>query len=253
MHLLALPDELFQDILEHLFSCNLHPNASIAAPCLAQHAPNQHQALTPLRLVNRFFDERLRPPIFRDISCKGKRRHENLPALSQSPQLASLVKTLKLDVCPRDFGPEWSEEIHGYPAGDRAEYYFDDLKKFLIPCLSQMQNIHTLYLATTYSGLHLAGKSRGDLLMPCFEALCDIVKEARLPMLEVIQVGVPYEGGYAGFFQNKGSKRVLEGIKGGCAEKDGVREWEVPRLRMASVKLSDYEDNFTVMDFMLGE
>lgn len=89
--------------------------------------------------------------------------------------------------------------------------------------------------------------------MPCFEALCAIIREARLPRLEIVQVGVPYEGGYAGFFQDKGSRRVLEGIKGGCWERDGVREWEVPRLRMASVKLSDWQGDFTVMDFMLGE
>ena len=163
------------------------------------------------------------------------------------------MKTLKIDVCPRDFGPTWSAEIHGFPAGDRARYYFDDLKRFLIPPLSRMRHLQTLYLTTTYEGLHLAGTSRGDLLMPCFETLCAIIREARLPWLEVVQVGVPYEGGYAGFFQNKGSRRVLEGIKGGCWERNGVREREVPRLRMASVKLSDWQDNYTIMDFMLGE
>lgn len=89
--------------------------------------------------------------------------------------------------------------------------------------------------------------------MPCFETLCAIIREARLPRLEVVQIGVPYEGGYAGFFQDKGCRRVLEGIKGGCWDKDGVRQREVPKLTKASVKLSDWYDNYTIMDFVLGE
>lgn len=116
-----------------------------------------------------------------------------------------------------------------------------------------MRELHTLYLTMTYSGLHLAGISRGQLLMPCFEALCAIIREARLPRLEVVQIGVPYEGGYAGFFQDKGCRRILEGIKGGCWEKDRAREWEVPKLRKASVKLCDWKDNYTIMDFILGD
>ena len=89
--------------------------------------------------------------------------------------------------------------------------------------------------------------------MPCFEALCVTIREARLSRLETVQIGVPYEGGYAGFFQAKTSRRMLEDIKSGCEEVDGEQEREQPRLRNASVKLSDWQDNYTIMDFMLEE
>lgn len=72
--------------------------------------------------------------------------------------------------------------------------------------------------------------------MPCFECLCRIVTEARLLKLEEVQIGVPYEGGYAGFFQDQGMVGRAEGMSE-C-------------LRSASVKLSDWQDNFTIMPIL---
>lgn len=123
--------------------------------------------------------------------------------------------------------------MHGYPVRERPLAYFDDLKAFLVPVLSHLPDIRTLHLTTTYNGLHLGGTSRGSLLFPCFKTLCQIIKDAQLSQLEEIQIGVPYEGGYAGFFKEPVHKELLESIS--------------ENLRTASVKLSDWQDNFTLM------
>lgn len=142
---------------------------------------------------------------------------------------------MTLALSPRDFGKAWAAEIHGFPARDRARYYLDDLAAWLGPHLPMFQELRILHISTTYDGLHLAGTSRGELLMPCFEALCGIIRNAGLPRLEELQIELPYEGGYAGFFQDTGHKLV------------GVSDV----LTTASVKLRDWQDNFTVMPIKL--
>ena len=204
-------------------------------------------------MTNRYFNQKLTPSLFQNVSCKGGQRHENLVALSETPTLTRSIRTLRIEVSPKDFGPVWSDEIHGYPAGDRAHYFFDDLKRYLIPSLSRMSELHHLYVTTSYYGLYLAGISREKLLMPCFETLCTIIREAQLGRLETVQVGVPYEGGYAGFFQDEACRRAIEGLKGPRLNlKDGFRELTTSKLTKASVKLSDWHDNYTIMDFNIG-
>ena len=215
-----------------MFQCPEHPWASRKAPCHNWHAPARIKEISPARLINRKFCSRLTPTFFNHVCCRGSNRRSNLTSLATSP-LAANVETLRLDVAPRDFGPAWSNEVHGYPPRDRPWAYFDDLRVYLTPNLRHFHNVRTLHLTTTYSGLHLAGMSRGELLLPCFSTLCKIVRDARLPALECIQIGLPYEGGYAGFFKEPGHRKLLESISGNICS--------------ASVKLADWQDNFTIM------
>ena len=219
-------------IIDHLIACPQHPKASTSAPCLQWHANSKIREITGARRVNRDFCDRLSPIIFAHICFRGHHRHQNLLSIASSP-LAPMVRTLRVEIAPQDFGRAWSDEVHGYPIGERALAYFDDLKAFLIPVLSRLSQVHTLHLTTTYHGLHLAGTSRGHLLFPCFATLCEIIRSARLTTLETVQIGVPYEGGYAGFFGDASHRKILEGVS--------------DNIQTASVKLSDWQHNFTTM------
>lgn len=190
-----------------------------------------------MRQVSRRFDRTLTPPLFTCIAFyHGPKRHAALTALADAPHLAEHIRTLRLACAPRDFGKDWADEIHGYPPRERARYYFDDLQAWLAPRLKRFPALRTLHLGTSYDGLHLAGTSRGELLMPCFDALCAIVRAARPFHLETVQVELPYEGGYpVGFFQETGARL------GGVSES----------LVSASVKLRDWQDNYTIMPIRL--
>lgn len=151
-------------------------------------------------------------------------------------RLAPFIQTVRIEVAPQDFGREWSNEVHKYLIQERPVAYFDDLRAFLTPALNRLLNVKTLHLTTTYHGLDLGGTSRGDLLFPCFAMLCDIIRNAKLAALETVQVGVPYEGGYAGFFGDASHRKILEGVS--------------ENIQTGSVKLSDWQDNFTLMPLL---
>ncbi len=71
------------------------------------------------------------------------------------------------------------------------------------------------------------------MLVPCLEALAGIVRDADMPALEELQIGIPFEGGYANFFRDPHHRTLLESVS--------------KNIRTASVKLFDLLDNFTIM------
>ncbi|KAI9668395.1 MAG: hypothetical protein M1831_001149 [Alyxoria varia] len=229
----SLPEEIFDIIFDFLIACRQHPFASSSAPCLNWHTPPKIADVTSARLVNRRFCASLTPILFDHVSFRGHHRRSSLILLAHQSKLSRLVRTLRLDISPHDLGHDWINEVHRYPPRERPLAYFDDLKSFLTPLLNRFQDVRTVHLTTTYTGLDLAGISRADLLFLCFATLCQIVRDAGLQALECVQLGVPYEGGYAGFFEDLGHRKQLEGLS--------------ENVRTASVKLSDWQDNFTIM------
>ena len=153
-------------------------------------------------------------------------------------RFAPLVRTLRVEISPRDFHPRMlcafnAQSRPEVPAEVRLAHYFETVRHWLAPALRKFVNVRTLHLTTTYDGMKMDLISKNELMIPCFETLCNVVRKAELSKLEELQLGLPYYGGYGDFFQLGSHRRTLKNVS--------------KSIRTATIKLYDYHDNFTIM------
>lgn len=124
------------------------------------------------------------------------------------------------------------------PAAKKLLHYFEVLPEVLGPLLRHYTRLKELHLTTTYDGLIEKRLPKSELLPQCFDALCVCVRRASLNDLEDVMLGMPYEGGYANFFEDIDSPKYKLGLKN-----------LGKRLKSAAIKLHDHQGNFTKMPF----
>lgn len=124
------------------------------------------------------------------------------------------------------------------PADKKLLHYFEVLKIFLKPLLKRFEQVRVLHITSTYEGILEKRIPKNEAMDPCLEGLCKGVKHAKMPQLEELVLGVPYEGGYTNFFEDVDDKKYTR-LLGNCGR----------NLRSASVKLFDSSGNFTTMAF----
>lgn len=124
------------------------------------------------------------------------------------------------------------------PAAKKLLHYFEVLPEILGPMLRQYTRLNTLHLTTTYEGLIEKRLPKSELLPQCFDALCASVRRAALNEMEDVMLGMPYEGGYANFFEGLDDPKFKMGLKN-----------LGKGLKSAAIKLYDHQGNFTRMPF----
>ena len=228
----------YKQILDCLLLCDGHPWASRRKPCLNWHDPSQITIISVLRLVSKDLCSRMTPAVFNHILLKGPRRASHLSRLLSSP-LMPFIQTLRVEISPKDIpNPNHADPFippSSNPVIPREfTTYFAKLHAHLVPLLRNLPNVRTMQLTTSYDGVVIVpGFPKGRLLAPCFETLCRTLRDAEMPKLEELLLGVPYEGGYEHFFRDPSRARELRRVGKG--------------VNTASVKLVDGLDNFVIM------
>jgi len=209
----VLPPEIIDMILDRL-------------PIYRDHEPPGAQSLLPLRLVSHAFTVRLTPALFHHVRLRAvdlRATSTPLRHLADTPHLAARARVLSID------GPADG---------------LDDLA----PYLSRFVNVHTLHLTMTHPTSRVLPPAFAPVVHPFatmmrdslvvlqaqLRQLVETVREAQLAQLEIMLLGLPYDGGYAGFFQD------IEWA--GAAFRDVAKG-----LRRGSVKLADRQRNYTIM------
>lgn len=283
-----LPAEILDMIIDHLQFCLIEgPNQSFPPASDSTH-------LLPFRLVNRAFNERLLPTLFRSLKLGPGHEPTQEPSL-RLPFLKATGEPLPEDEKQtRDPTKRLQLLLHSPSPGVTsmhtvrlADYivslhltvyptlgcthlttpaaYFTQLRRTLPGLLAPLQALNTLNIDANYTGLapedvaiaasraHASPYSlqpggspifvcrpqlRASLLLhECFTALVDGVRDAHLARLELLQLGVPYEGGYGDFFEREGRARVSHARLSTGA----------PKLQRASVKLFNELGDWTIM------